>query len=156
MVATAWSSSGADVSSCASASPPRPSSAGALRVLGATSGDIVRIYAMQIGVAALAGSLAGLAAGVLVTPLLAVAVLAQVQESAVVVVVRVELVVPQQLLLLVQVELVLLHLLLELQFSEVAAVAVLIMADLQLAVLVELVVVVMAVFLLLMGQQVME
>ncbi len=42
-----------------------------LKVLGATSGDIVRIYAMQIGVAALAGSLAGLAAGVAVTPLLA-------------------------------------------------------------------------------------
>jgi len=42
-----------------------------LKVLGATSGDIVRIYAMQIGVAALAGSAAGLAAGVLVTPLLA-------------------------------------------------------------------------------------
>lgn len=42
-----------------------------LKVLGATSGDIVRIYAMQIGVAALAGSLAGLVAGVLVTPLLA-------------------------------------------------------------------------------------
>ena len=42
-----------------------------LKVLGATSGDILRIYAMQIGVAALVGSLAGLAAGVAVTPLLA-------------------------------------------------------------------------------------
>lgn len=42
-----------------------------LKVLGATSGDIVRIYAMQIGVAAVVGSIAGLAAGVLVTPLLA-------------------------------------------------------------------------------------
>jgi putative ABC transport system permease protein len=42
-----------------------------LKVLGATSSDIVRIYAMQIGVAALAGSALGLAAGVLVTPLLA-------------------------------------------------------------------------------------
>ncbi len=42
-----------------------------LKVLGATSADIVRIYAMQIGVAALAGSALGLAAGVLVTPLLA-------------------------------------------------------------------------------------
>lgn len=42
-----------------------------LKVLGATSSDIVRIYAMQIGVAAVVGSLAGLAAGVLVTPLLA-------------------------------------------------------------------------------------
>jgi len=42
-----------------------------LKVLGATSGDIVRIYAMQIGVASLAGSALGLTAGVLVTPLLA-------------------------------------------------------------------------------------
>jgi putative ABC transport system permease protein len=42
-----------------------------LKVLGATSADILRIYAMQIGVAALVGSLAGLAAGVAVTPLLA-------------------------------------------------------------------------------------
>jgi putative ABC transport system permease protein len=49
----------------------RRASIATLKVLGATSGDIVRIYAMQIGVAALAGSLAGLAAGVLVTPLLA-------------------------------------------------------------------------------------
>jgi putative ABC transport system permease protein len=49
----------------------RRSSIATLKVLGATSSDIVRIYAMQIGVAALAGSLAGLAAGVLVTPLLA-------------------------------------------------------------------------------------
>ena len=49
----------------------RRASIATLKVLGATSADIVRIYAMQIGVAALAGSLAGLAAGVLVTPLLA-------------------------------------------------------------------------------------
>lgn len=49
----------------------RRSSIATLKVLGATSSDIVRIYAMQIGVAALAGSIAGLAAGVLVTPLLA-------------------------------------------------------------------------------------
>lgn len=49
----------------------RRSSIATLKVLGATSGDIVRIYALQIGVAALAGSIAGLAAGVLVTPLLA-------------------------------------------------------------------------------------
>ena len=42
-----------------------------LKVLGATSGDIARIYLLQIGAAAVAGSLAGLAAGVLVTPLLA-------------------------------------------------------------------------------------
>ena len=51
----------------------RRTSIATLKVLGATSGDIVRIYAMQIGVAALVGSLAGLAAGVLVTPLLAAA-----------------------------------------------------------------------------------
>ncbi len=49
----------------------RRSSIATLKVLGATSADIVRIYAMQIGVAALIGSLAGLAAGVAVTPLLA-------------------------------------------------------------------------------------
>lgn len=49
----------------------RRSSIATLKVLGATSADIVRIYAMQIGVAALAGSVAGLAAGVAVTPLLA-------------------------------------------------------------------------------------
>ncbi len=49
----------------------RRASIATLKVLGATSGDIVRIYAMQIGVASLIGSLAGLAAGVLVTPLLA-------------------------------------------------------------------------------------
>ncbi|MFN9497306.1 MAG: ABC transporter permease [Erythrobacteraceae bacterium] len=51
----------------------RRTSIATLKVLGATSGDIVRIYALQIGVAALVGSLAGLAAGVLVTPLLAAA-----------------------------------------------------------------------------------
>ena len=49
----------------------RRASIATLKVLGATSGDIVRIYGMQIGVAALLGSLAGLAAGVAVTPLLA-------------------------------------------------------------------------------------
>lgn len=42
-----------------------------LKVLGATSGDIARIYLLQIAAATLVGSLAGLAAGVLVTPLLA-------------------------------------------------------------------------------------
>jgi putative ABC transport system permease protein len=41
-----------------------------LKVLGATSADIARIYLLQIGAAALSGSLAGLAAGVAVTPLL--------------------------------------------------------------------------------------
>lgn len=42
-----------------------------LKVLGATSGDIARIYALQVGAAALAGSGAGLVAGMAVTPLLA-------------------------------------------------------------------------------------
>ncbi|MFN4240885.1 MAG: ABC transporter permease [Erythrobacter cryptus] len=49
----------------------RRASIATLKVLGATSGDIVRIYALEIAVAALAGTLAGLAAGVAVTPLLA-------------------------------------------------------------------------------------
>ncbi len=40
------------------------------KILGATSGDIARIYTLQIAVAALAGSLIGLVAGVAVTPLL--------------------------------------------------------------------------------------
>lgn len=48
----------------------RRNSIATLKVLGATSGDIARIYVLQIGVAALAGSVAGLVAGVLVTPLL--------------------------------------------------------------------------------------
>ncbi|MFN3510434.1 MAG: ABC transporter permease, partial [Tsuneonella troitsensis] len=42
-----------------------------LKVLGATSGDIAKIYALEIGAAALVGSLAGIAVGVAVTPLLA-------------------------------------------------------------------------------------
>ena len=49
----------------------RRTSIATLKVLGATSGDIARIYVLQIGAAALAGSLAGIVAGVLVTPLLA-------------------------------------------------------------------------------------
>lgn len=49
----------------------RRTSIATLKVLGATSGDIARIYLLQVGAAALAGSLAGLLAGVLVTPLLA-------------------------------------------------------------------------------------
>ncbi|WP_260924467.1 ABC transporter permease [Novosphingobium sp. 9] len=49
----------------------RRTSIATLKVLGATSGDIARIYALQVGAAALVGSLAGLLAGVLVTPLLA-------------------------------------------------------------------------------------
>lgn len=48
----------------------RRGSIATLKVLGATSGDITRIYVLQIGAAALAGSVLGLAAGVLVTPLL--------------------------------------------------------------------------------------
>lgn len=49
----------------------RRASVATLKILGATSGDIARIYALQVGAAALAGALAGLVAGVLVTPLLA-------------------------------------------------------------------------------------
>jgi putative ABC transport system permease protein len=41
-----------------------------LKVLGAATGDIARIYLLQIGAAALAGSLAGLAVGLMVTPLI--------------------------------------------------------------------------------------
>jgi len=48
----------------------RRSSIATLKVLGASSRDIVRIYALQVAVAALVGSLAGLAVGVLVTPIL--------------------------------------------------------------------------------------
>ena len=49
----------------------RRNSIATLKILGATSRDIARIYALEVGAAALAGSLAGLLAGVLVTPLLA-------------------------------------------------------------------------------------
>lgn len=49
----------------------RRGSVATLKVLGATSRDIARIYLLQIAAAAVVGSLAGLAAGVLVTPLLA-------------------------------------------------------------------------------------
>lgn len=49
----------------------RRTSIATLKVLGATSSDIARIYLLQIGAAAVIGSLAGLAAGLLVTPLLA-------------------------------------------------------------------------------------
>ncbi|MFA7584910.1 MAG: FtsX-like permease family protein [Novosphingobium sp.] len=49
----------------------RRGSIATLKVLGASSGDVARIYLLQIGAAALVGSLAGLAAGVLVTPLMA-------------------------------------------------------------------------------------
>ena len=47
----------------------RRGSIATLKVLGATSGDIARIYLLQIGAAALVGSAIGLAAGVVVTPL---------------------------------------------------------------------------------------
>ncbi|WP_271079624.1 ABC transporter permease [Aurantiacibacter sp. MUD61] len=49
----------------------RRNSIATLKILGATSRDISRIYALEVGAAALVGSLAGLVAGVLVTPLLA-------------------------------------------------------------------------------------
>jgi len=49
----------------------RRASIATLKILGATSKDIVRIYALQVGAAAIAGAALGLAAGVLVTPLLA-------------------------------------------------------------------------------------
>ncbi len=49
----------------------RRQSIATLKILGATSRDIARIYALQVGAAALVGALAGLIAGVLVTPLLA-------------------------------------------------------------------------------------
>lgn len=49
----------------------RRASIATLKVLGATSADIARIYLLQIASAALLGSIAGLIAGVLVTPLLA-------------------------------------------------------------------------------------
>ena len=48
----------------------RRTSVATLKVLGATSRDIARIYLLQITAAALVGSAAGLIAGVLVTPLL--------------------------------------------------------------------------------------
>ncbi len=49
----------------------RRNSIATLKILGATSRDISRIYALEVGAAALVGSLAGLVAGVLVTPFLA-------------------------------------------------------------------------------------
>lgn len=48
----------------------RRNSIATLKVLGATSSDITRIYLLQLAAAALAGSIAGLMAGVMVTPLL--------------------------------------------------------------------------------------
>ncbi|MCP9222672.1 FtsX-like permease family protein [Erythrobacter sp. LQ02-29] len=49
----------------------RRASIATLKILGADSRDIARIYALQIGAAALAGSAAGLLAGVAIVPLLA-------------------------------------------------------------------------------------
>ena len=49
----------------------RRNSVATLKILGATSADIARIYTLQIGAAAVAGAVLGLIAGVLVTPLLA-------------------------------------------------------------------------------------
>ncbi|MGI9374739.1 MAG: ABC transporter permease [Tsuneonella suprasediminis] len=49
----------------------RRQSIATLKILGATSGDIARVYALEIGIAALVGSAAGIIAGVAVTPLLA-------------------------------------------------------------------------------------
>ena len=51
----------------------RRGSIATLKVLGAESGDIMRIYALQIGAAALVGSIAGIATGILVTPVLGAA-----------------------------------------------------------------------------------
>ncbi|MHA6316805.1 ABC transporter permease [Altererythrobacter sp. CAU 1778] len=51
----------------------RRSSIATLKILGASSRDIGRIYALQLGAAALAGSIAGLVVGVLVTPALGAA-----------------------------------------------------------------------------------
>ncbi|RGP41179.1 putative ABC transporter permease [Altererythrobacter insulae] len=51
----------------------RRNSIATFKVLGAASRDIVKIYALQIGAAALVGSLAGIATGVLVTPVLGIA-----------------------------------------------------------------------------------
>jgi putative ABC transport system permease protein len=51
----------------------RRKSIATLKVLGASSGDISRIYALQIGTAALIGAGAGLAVGIAVTPFLGMA-----------------------------------------------------------------------------------
>ncbi len=51
----------------------RRSSIATLKVLGATSRDITRIYGLQIGLAAVVGSVAGLIAGLAITPLLGIA-----------------------------------------------------------------------------------
>ncbi len=48
----------------------RRTSIATLKVLGATSRDIARIYTLQLGAAALSGALAGIVAGVAITPVL--------------------------------------------------------------------------------------
>ena len=48
----------------------RRTSIATLKILGATSRDIARIYTLQLGASALAGALAGLVAGIAITPLL--------------------------------------------------------------------------------------
>ena len=66
-----WRSPGsASAAACPPISRRGAASIATLKVLGASSGDIARIYLLQIVAAALVGSIAGLAAGVLVTPLL--------------------------------------------------------------------------------------
>ncbi|MXO98249.1 FtsX-like permease family protein [Altererythrobacter xixiisoli] len=49
----------------------RRNSIATLKILGASSSDISRIYALQIGAAALVGAIAGMITGVVITPLLA-------------------------------------------------------------------------------------
>lgn len=51
----------------------RRSSIATLKILGATSGDIARVYALEIAAAAMVGSVAGLVAGIAITPLLGLA-----------------------------------------------------------------------------------
>ena len=51
----------------------RRSSIATLKILGATSSDIAKVYALEIAAAAAVGSLAGLAAGIAITPLLGLA-----------------------------------------------------------------------------------
>jgi putative ABC transport system permease protein len=49
------------------------SSIATLKILGATSGDIAKVYALEIAAAAAVGSIAGLVAGIALTPLLGLA-----------------------------------------------------------------------------------
>lgn len=44
-----------------------------LKILGATSGDIARVYSLEIAAAAAVGSVLGIAAGIAITPMLAIA-----------------------------------------------------------------------------------